>query len=534
MARPRTTPASDDESARILDGGFWLVLGMAGICGLLVVLSVVRGLASSGTDGSSTPTSSLAAVDPNAYLVQPVRPAPPLSLTDQTAQPFQLADLRGSPTFVFFGYTHCPDVCPATIGTIGLAMADVGPGPRAVFVTVDPARDTPEWLTEYIRFLPAGFVGLTGTDARIADAATAWGVKYARVDTGVSDGYAMSHTADVFLVDSAGDLRARFPFGTTDKAMAATLRAVIAHPIAAVSGAPTEPAPSSPGAASATLGPARSEPAGRLGIVVKSSSIWSGAAAPVILALTDDGVPLADTSLRPSVQLTTASGEPAGAPVAAVAVQPPGVAAVSYVASVPIPASGSWRLTVTAGSTTGPASNSVVITALDPGTTPAIGGPAPTAHTPTLDDVGGVARAVTTDPAPDLRLSQRSTTDALADRQPFVLVADSTRFRVSPACGRAIVMARYLVDRWPDVAFIHLEPYVYDVVTDTAVLRGSLDDPTLTAPADAWGIGGAPWGARSMPWIFVVDGKGIVRATFQGVIGSDEVDVIVSLIAQGG
>ncbi|HEX5823998.1 MAG TPA: SCO family protein, partial [Candidatus Limnocylindrales bacterium] len=276
MARPRTTPASDDESARILDGGFWLVLGMAGICGLLVVLSVVRGLASSGGDGSSTPTSSLAAMDPNAYLVDPVRPAPPLSLTDQTARPFELADLRGSPTFVFFGYTHCPDVCPATIGTIGLAMADVGPGTRAVFVTVDPARDTPEWLTEYVRFLPAGFVGLTGTDARIADAATAWGVKYARVDTGVTDGYAMSHTADVFLVDGAGDLRARFPFGTTDKAMAATLRAVIAHPVAAVSGAPTEPAPSSTGSASATPGPATSEPARRLGIVVKSSSIWSG------------------------------------------------------------------------------------------------------------------------------------------------------------------------------------------------------------------------------------------------------------------
>lgn len=530
MARPRTTPAPDDESTRILDGGFWLVLGMAGICGLLVVLSVVRGLASPGTDGSTTATSGLGGpVDPAVYLVQPVRPAPPLSLTDQTARPFQLADLRGSPTFVFFGYTHCTDVCPATIGTIGLAMADVGPGPRAVFVTVDPARDTTEWLTEYIRFLPAGFMGLTGSDAGIADAATAWGVKYAKVDTGVTDGYAMSHTADVFLVDGAGNLRARFPFGTTDGAMAATLRSVIAHPIAAVSTAPTEPAPTPIASA-----PTTTQAAPPLGIAVGSSSIWSGPAAPIILALSDDGVPLADTSLRPSVQLTTASGEPVGLPVSAVAVQPPGVAVVSYVASVPIPAPGSWRLSVTADPSTGRASSSVVITALDPGTTPAIGGPAPNAHTPTLDDVGGVARAVTTDPAPDLRLSQRSTTDVLADHQPFVLVADSTRFRVSPACGRAIVMARYLVDRWPDVAFIHLEPYVYDVVTDTAVLRGSLDDPTLTGPADAWGIGGAPWGTRSMPWIFVVDGNGIVRATFQGVIGSNEVDVIVSLIEQGG
>lgn len=530
MARPRTTPAPEDETARILDGGFWLVLGMAGICGLLVVLSVVRGLGSPGNDGSSTPTSSLAAsVDPDAYLVRPVRAAPPLSLTDQAARPFQLADLRGSPALVFFGYTHCPDVCPATIGRIGLAMADVGPGPRAVFVTVDPARDTTEWLSEYIRFLPVGFVGLTGTDARIADAATAWGVKYAKVDTGVTDGYAMSHTADVFLVDGAGNLRARFPFGTTDEAMAATLRTVIAHPIAAVTATPTLPTPISSASATPTAADAR-----RLGIIVVSSSVWSGQAAPVILALSDDGVRLADTALRPTVQLTTSSDEPVGAPVTAVPVQPPGVAVVSYVATVPIPAPGSWRLSVTADASAGPASGSVVITALDPGTTPAIGGPAPVAHTPTLDDVGGVARAVTTDPAPDLRLSQRSTTDALADHQPFVLVADSTRFRVSPACGRAIVMARYLVDRWPGVAFIHLEPYVYDVVTDTAVLRGSLDDPTLTDPADAWGIGGAPWGARSMPWIFIVDGDGIVRATFQGVIGSDEVDVMVSLIEQGG
>lgn len=532
MARPGTSSAPDDESARILDGGFWLVLGMAGICGLLVVLSLFRGLGSAGTDGSSTPAPSLTgSVDPGAYLVRPVGAAPPLSLTDQTAKPFQLFDLKGSPTFVFFGYTHCPDVCPATIGTIGLAMAAFGPGPRAVFVTVDPARDTTAWLTEYIRFLPEGFVGLTGSDDRIADAATAWGVKYAKVDTGVADGYAMSHTADVFLVDGAGNLRARFPFGTTDEAMAATLRAVIADPMAAVPTAPTLPAPTPIASASATP---TTEPAGRLGIVVVSSSVWSGPAAPIILALSDGDVRLADTALRPTVRLTTSSGEPVGAPVTAVAVQPPGVAAVSYVATVSIPAPGSWRLSVSADALTKPASGSVVITALDPGTTPPLGGPAPIVHTPTLDDVGGVARAVTTDPAPDLRLSERSTTDALAAHQPFVLVADSTRFRVSPACGRAIVMARYLVDRWPDVAFIHLEPYVYDVVTDTAVLRGSLDDPTLTDPAEAWGVGGAPWGARSMPWIFVVDGKGIVRATFQGVIGSDEVDVIVSLIAQGG
>ena len=71
-------------------------------------------------------------------------------------------------------------------------------------------------------------------------------------------------------------------------------------------------------------------------------------------------------------------------------------------------------------------------------------------------------------------------------------------------------------------------------MTDTPVLTGSLGDPSLTDVASAWGIGGSPWGALTMPWVFVVDGNGIVRAKYQGVMGSDDVDVILSLIAQGG
>ena len=146
----------------------------------------------------------------------------------------------------------------------------------------------------------------------------------------------------------------------------------------------------------------------------------------------------------------------------------------------------------------------------------------------------GDARQLTTDPIPDLRLYRRSTSDALASATPFVLVLDSAKFRVTTACGKALIMARYLQDRWADVAFIHHEPFRYSVVTDTPVLDGTLAEPQLTAVADAWGIGGEPWGPRSMPWVFVVDGHGVVRAKYQGVLGSDDVDVIVALIAQGG
>ena len=173
------------------------------------------------------------------------------------------------------------------------------------------------------------------------------------------------------------------------------------------------------------------------------------------------------------------------------------------------------------------------VTALDPGGTAALGAPAPTIRTPTAADFGGDLTWVTTDPLPDPRLSATSTVDALADGKPFVLVVDSVRFRVTPVCGRAVVMAKQLLDRWRTVPFIHHEPYRFSVVTTEPVLEGSLTDPRLTDVAEAWGVGSAPWGVASMPWIFVVDGDGNVRAKYQGVMGTADVDVMLSLLTQG-
>jgi hypothetical protein len=271
-----------------------------------------------------------------------------------------------------------------------------------------------------------------------------------------------------------------------------------------------------------------------LGVEVVSSSVWAGGPSPVILALSGPAGRLSDTSIRPSVQLTTTDGSVVGAPVAAVAVRPPGVDDVAYVALVDIPTPGWWRLTVSATPGAVTLSGTADVAVLDQGASARIGSAAPTIHTPTLDDVGGDARRVTTDPIPDLRLYRHSTSDALTAHTPFVLVLDSTKFRVTTACGKALIMARYLQDRWPAIPFIHHEPFRYTVVTDTPVLEGTLAEPHLTDVADAWGIGGDPWGPLSMPWVFVVDGNGIVRAKYQGIMGSDDVDVIVALIAQGG
>jgi hypothetical protein len=349
----------------------------------------------------------------------------------------------------------------------------------------------------------------------------------------------MAHTADVFLVDAAGMLRATFPFGTEPEPMTAVLHEVVAttevpgaSPTATSSPSMTTPVPAGcPLCAAPSSSVEVAEDS--LGVTVVSSSVWSGPAGPIILNLSTGGVPLDDPDLRVSVQLTGLAGEAVGAAVAATPVRPPGVDAVSYVAQSAIPSPGPWRLRVTADRAGTTLRGTTTVTALDPGETAPLGGPAPRIATPTLDDVGGVVRAVTTDPAPDLRLSRRSTADALAAGQPFVLVVDSWRFRVTTACGQAIILARFLVDRWRDVGFIHLEPYRYSVVASTPVLDGTFDDPSLTEPAAAWGFGEEPWGATSMPWVFVVDGDGIVRAKYQGIIGTADVDVIVALIAQG-
>jgi protein SCO1/2 len=461
------------------------------------------------------------------FLYPDARPAPELDLVDQDGAPFSAARYAGGPTLVFFGYTHCPDVCPATMGILTQAAASYGSGVRVVFVSVDPERDTVDWLKEYVRYLPAGFSALTGTPIEVRAAADAWGVRYAKVETGTPREYSMSHTAEVYLVDATGTLRAHFPFGTQADAVLATLRFVAAA-------TPSPSAPESSTRPTPSGSPAPPSPAVALSVEVVSSSVWAGGASPVILVLSGPAGRLADPAATVSVQVTSSDGQAQGSPVRAVGIRPPGVDAVSYVAIVDLPSPGWWGLTVSVESDGSSHLGRTSVSALDPGATAPLGAAAPDARTPTLDDVGGVALRVTTDPVPDLRMSRSSTVDALAAGEPFVLVVDSVRFKVTPACGKALGLAKFLQDRWPSIPFIHLEPYAYDVVTDTAVLQGSLGAPILVPAADAWGTGAVPWGAGSMPWVFIVDGDGRLAAKYQGVVGSDDIDVIVSMLAARG
>ena len=531
--RPVTT-------SRIGDGAFRLVVVMAVA---LLVLTTIRVVAvgDSGAGSGWTPPASpgpgaaaataassapaTPEVDVAAYLEPDPRPAPPIELDGPDGR-FTLDAMRGAPLLVFFGYTHCPDVCPATIGTVGLAIDAYEREARAVLVSVDPERDTPAWLAEFVRYLPAGFNAVSGTPAQVRTTADAWGVRYAKVDTGDPAAYTMSHTADVFLVDAAGRISARFPFGTDAPTMTAVIDAVDPPPgVASEPPGPTS-APSPTAAPTPTPGNA---PIADLDPVLVSSSVWAGPSSPVIFTLGEEADP-AGRSV--GVQLATAEGRPIGAVVAATAVRPPGIALVSYVAVLDVPSPGAWAILVSATDAAGGSEHTgrMPVTALDQGGSAALGDDAPTARTDTPVDVGGDLTWLTTDPLPDPRLHETSTSDALAAGRPFVLVVDSVSFKVTPQCGQAVVLAKRLVHRWTEVPFIHHEPYRYSVITTEPVLEGSLEAPHLTDVAEAWGVGDEPWGVASMPWLFVVDGDGIVRAKYQGVMGSADVDVMLALL----
>jgi protein SCO1/2 len=524
-------PESAQPSRNALVGGA-VLLGLLGLLAVGLVALVLLSRAGALPSGAG---SAVATPNPSGFAYAPVRAAPPLELTDQDGRPFTLSSLRGRPVLVFFGYTHCPDVCPVTVGIVSQAVAAAGDGPRVVFASIDPERDDVAAMKTYLRYLPAAFIGLSGGVQDTRRNADAWGVKYAKIEQGSPGGYAMAHTADVFLVDAAGRLRAHFPFGTQAEPIAASLTSLLAETPVSGAGAVATSTPTStatPVAPSIATAPPSSQGTDvQIYPEVVSTSIWAGGHDPVILKATDSRGNALDGSVPLAVQLATTDGTAVGSPVTATAVRPEGETRSSFVAMLDIPAPGAWKLLLTSGAASGSITGSIAIQALDPGTTAALGGLAPDVRTPTLADVGGVVRAVTTQPDPDLRLSRTSTADARAAGKPYVIVIDSARFKVSPACGRALTMVRYLVDRWPGVAFIHLEPFEYQVITAEPVLSGSLTNPPMNQWSRAFGLGDATWPGTRMPWIFVVDGHGIVRAKYTGIVGTADVDVILSLIS---
>src|SRR5262249_22690943 len=137
-------------------------------------------------------------------------------LIDAEGHPFSAADLAGPPSLVFFGFTHCPDVCPTTLAKLAqVRRAAQIPGLRVLFVSVDPERDTPAVVGKYAHAFDPDFIGLTGEPEAIQKVSAAFGVAALRVDLPGGD-YTMDHSAAVFLIDTGGRIAAVFtpPFDT--------------------------------------------------------------------------------------------------------------------------------------------------------------------------------------------------------------------------------------------------------------------------------------------------------------------------------
>ena len=145
-------------------------------------------------------------------------------LTDTTGRPFTRRDLAGAPTLVFFGFTHCPDVCPTTLLKLAQISRQAGiEGLRVLFVSVDPQRDTPAVLGMYLHAFDRHFQGITGDGRVIAALAANFGVAVSRVDLPGGD-YTMDHSAVVFLLDRAARIAAIFTAPFDVAAVTADLR----------------------------------------------------------------------------------------------------------------------------------------------------------------------------------------------------------------------------------------------------------------------------------------------------------------------
>jgi protein SCO1/2 len=163
----------------------------------------------------------------SGLMKEPPEPAADFTLTDETGNPFTLSQLRGQWVLLYYGYTTCPDVCPATLAILAQAKRELGADGakfRVVFITVDPERDTTEVMRRYLKNFGDDYKGLTGSAAQIANAAKPYGVKYEKVSTTSALGYLVNHSGSVYLIDPQWRWRETFPFGVQPDEVAADLK----------------------------------------------------------------------------------------------------------------------------------------------------------------------------------------------------------------------------------------------------------------------------------------------------------------------
>lgn len=153
----------------------------------------------------------------------------PFELTDMHGKTVTERDFLGSPTLYFFGFTHCPDVCPTQLGAMSVWLHDLGDDAnrlKVLFVSVDYERDTPEKLAEYMQAFDSRIMAATGTAEQIENMAKNFMIYYAKVPLKNGD-YTMNHTASVLMVDEKGNFKGILPMGGKDEEAEARLRELV-------------------------------------------------------------------------------------------------------------------------------------------------------------------------------------------------------------------------------------------------------------------------------------------------------------------
>jgi protein SCO1/2 len=170
------------------------------------------------------------------YVLQNTNPGPkqissgkaliggPFTLTEHTGRRVTEADFKGRFTLVFFGYTFCPDVCPAELQVISAALDELGKKAEKVtpvFITIDPERDTVELMKDYVSNFHKSLIGLTGSVKEVQAAAKAYRIYYKKsAEEGSSDDYLMDHSSIVYLMSPEGEYLTHFAYGTGVEKMA--------------------------------------------------------------------------------------------------------------------------------------------------------------------------------------------------------------------------------------------------------------------------------------------------------------------------
>lgn len=156
----------------------------------------------------------------------------PFELTNHEGERVSEQNFRGKYMLVAFGYTYCPDICPAELQVIASALDDLGPKAEQIvpiFVTIDPKRDTVEQVGRYVANFGPRMVGLTGTEVEIKAAASAYRVFYTKADGASSpDEYLMDHSTFMYLMNREGEYVTHFPYGVTREKLAESLSKAVA------------------------------------------------------------------------------------------------------------------------------------------------------------------------------------------------------------------------------------------------------------------------------------------------------------------